>query len=78
MACKNCKKKLDKGIKKFVPSFGDTLETLKQKKTQFYEDHLELSSFNYTLREKILVFIFGWTPFIVGYITIISFIVGLF
>jgi|TARA_R100000664_G_C2675744_1_gene85854 hypothetical protein len=78
MGCSNCKKKLDKNIKDFVPSFKDTLNGMKQKRKEFVDEHLDLSVFDYTIKEHILVFIFGWFPIIIGYITIISFIVDLF
>jgi hypothetical protein len=80
MGCKNCKsKKLAKNISSTVNNTADSItSSLQQRKMDILKNSWDDSMGNFNLTEKIVLIIFAWVPLILGYITIVRFIVSLF
>lgn len=80
MGCKNCKsKKLAKNIYSNVNNAADSItSSLQQRKMDILKNTWEDSMGTFNLTERIVLIIFAWVPLILGYVTIIRFIVSLF
>ena len=77
MGCKNCKK-----AKKLQQSFNGAVNNVKydidEQKRKIINENVDGSKSLFNTSEKILMTTFGWIPIIVGYFTIIRFVISLF
>ena len=80
MACKNCKsKKLAKNIYSNLNTTTNSInDSLEQRKMEILKSSWDDSMGNFNIIERIVLIIFAWIPLILGYITIIRFIISLF
>ena len=80
MGCKNCKsKKLAKNIYSSVDTTTNSInDSLEKRKMEILKNSWDDSMGNFNLFERIVLIIFAWVPLILGYVTIIRFIISLF
>ena len=80
MGCKNCKsKKLAKNIYSSVNTATNSInDSLEKRKMDILKSTWDDSMGNFNLVERIVLVIFAWIPLILGYVTIIRFIISLF
>ena len=76
MACKNCKDKTSKYLKQLNKMGADVNFDSDTRKEQF--STWEKSMGKIKRWERIVVILFAWIPIMVGYFTIIQFIISLF
>jgi hypothetical protein len=76
MACKNCKsKKLQHSFNGAKNHVQNNIEAQKRK---LINDNIDMNTGLFNNKEKVLMTVFGWIPLIVGYITIVRFLIRLF
>lgn len=78
MACKTCKQKTSKYIKELEKMGADTNFDGEARKKQLFEKTWDDSMGKLRKWERMVVILFAWLPMIVGYFTIVRFIISLF
>jgi len=80
MGCKNCKsKKAAKDLSsEFIKNSEHINDNLLKRKQEILSSTWDKSMGSLLMREKIILGLFAWLPLIVGYYTIVKFLIGLF
>ena len=80
MGCKNCKsKKAAKDLSsEFIKNSERINDSLLKRKQEILSSTWDKSMGSLLMREKIILGLFAWLPLIIGYYTIVKFLIGLF
>ena len=80
MGCKNCKsKKAAKDLSsEFIKNSEHINDSLLKRKQEILSNTWDKSMGSLLVREKIILGLFAWFPLILGYYTIVKFLIGLF
>ena len=80
MACKNCKsKKAAQDLSsEFVNSTQNITSDLQKRKMEILKSTWDKSMGGFNIKEQIALSLFAWLPLLIGYYTIIKFLINLF
>ena len=78
MACKNCKNKTSKYLKELNNMGADVNFNTEARKKEIFEKTWDVSMGKLKLGERFVVIFLAWIPLMVGYFTIVKFIISLF
>ena len=78
MACKNCKEKTSKYLKQLNKMGSNVNFDTEARKKAIFEKTWDDSMGKLKLGERLVVIFLAWIPLIVGYFTIVKFIISLF
>jgi hypothetical protein len=80
MGCKNCKsqKAAQKLSSEFVNNTQNINESLQKRKMEILKSSWNKSMGSFYIKEQLALTLFAWVPLILGYYTIIKFLINLF
>ena len=78
MACKNCKEKTSKYLKQLNKMGANVNFDTEARKKQILEKTWDSSMGKLRMWERLVIILFAWIPLIIGYFTIIRFIISFF
>jgi len=78
MACKNCKNKTSKYLKELNKMGADVNFDTEARKKEIFQKTWDDSMGKLKLPERLVVIFLAWIPLMVGYFTIVKFIISLF